>query len=598
MPMISKLKFKTLKFKSPFKKLNFSKVVLPIILLIILTISILATYQTIFEDKFFPITFIGDSNVTFLNKTQAYQVLKTKTEQRLTSNINFNYNNQTYSINLATASANLAYSFAIDNAFMLGHSETWPNRLFAQVKNLFSPQIVSVDHKLIIDSQLNLINRKVLTEPVNAKLVIDESNPATTSAAISITEGKSGQELDSDLIKKQTSDYLNYGHYDPNLPIKSKEPQVTTAKALTAKQFIESNSKEPLTLNFDQNKWVIDTKVLLTFINLEKDNILDSDTMASFLKEMVSSKIDQPVQEGQFNFDENTKRVTAFKASQEGRKLDLEKSIALINYSLKNSGPKNITLPVEVVKPKILTENVNNMGINELIGEGISNFAGSIENRIYNVGHGASKINGVLIPPGETFSFNKTVGDITAATGFRQAYVIKSGRTVLDDGGGICQVSTTLFRAVLDAGLPIVERTAHAYRVSYYEQGFAPGLDATIFYPSVDFKFKNDTPNYILIQTQIAKTTLYVNLYGTADGRITEITKPIIHSQTPPLPELRQDDPELPIGTVKQVDWPAWGANVSFKRTVTKNGQSLISETIRSNYRPWQAVYLVGIKNL
>ena len=124
---------------------------------------------------------------------------------------------------------------------------------------------------------------------------------------------------------------------------------------------------------------------------------------------------------------------------------------------------------------------VNDLGVKELVGSGYSTYSGSIENRVFNVSHGASKINGVLIPPGETFSFNKTVGDITAATGFKQAYVIKSGRTVLDDGGGICQVSTTLFRAALNAGLPIVNRTAHAYRVGYYEQGFPPGIDATIY---------------------------------------------------------------------------------------------------------------------
>jgi len=228
------------------------------------------------------------------------------------------------------------------------------------------------------------------------------------------------------------------------------------------------------------------------------------------------------------------------------------------------------------------------------LGRGISNFAGSIPNRIYNIGLTASKINGVLVPPDEIFSFNQTVGDITAATGFKQAYVIKEGRTVLDDGGGVCQDSTTLFRAVLNAGLPVVKRTAHAYRVSYYEQGFPPGLDATVFYPSVDFQFKNDTPASILIQAYTSGLTLYIDLYGTSDGREVSLTRPVITNQTPPPPELRQDDPSLPKGTVKQVDWGAWGATVTFKRTVTRAGQTLLNETWRSNFKPWQAVYLVG----
>jgi vancomycin resistance protein YoaR len=201
-----------------------------------------------------------------------------------------------------------------------------------------------------------------------------------------------------------------------------------------------------------------------------------------------------------------------------------------------------------------------------------------------------------LLSPGEVFSFNQAVGDISAETGYKQAYVIKEGRTVLDDGGGVCQVSTTLFRAVLYAGLPVIERTAHAYRVGYYEQGFPPGLDATVFYPTVDFKFKNDTPAYLLIQTVISGSKLYFNLYGTSDGRVTTLSKSTVTDQTPPPPDLKQDDPTLPKGEVKQVDWAAWGAKVSFTRTVTREGEEIIKETWRSNYRPWQAVYLVGIK--
>jgi vancomycin resistance protein YoaR len=231
-----------------------------------------------------------------------------------------------------------------------------------------------------------------------------------------------------------------------------------------------------------------------------------------------------------------------------------------------------------------------------LIGQGVSHFAGSIENRKFNVGLAASRINGVLIPPGEEFSFVKTVGDISGASGYKQAYVIKSGRTVLDDGGGVCQVSTTIYRAALNTGLPITERTAHAYRVGYYEQGFPPGLDATIYSPSVDLKFKNDTGHHILVQARVEGTDLTVDLYGTSDGRSVELTRPVIVSQSPALPEIRQDDPTLPKGTVKQVDFAAAGANVVFKRKVTKGGITYIDETIRSNFRPWQAVYLVGTK--
>ena len=212
----------------------------------------------------------------------------------------------------------------------------------------------------------------------------------------------------------------------------------------------------------------------------------------------------------------------------------------------------------------------------------------------------ASKLHGVLIKPGEVFSFNNTLGDVSASTGFQPAYIIKAGRTVLGDGGGVCQVSTTLFRAALNTGLPIIERQAHAYRVHYYEEaGFKAGLDATVFSPSVDLKIKNDTPGYILIQTNIDETvpSLTFELYGTGDGRKTEILDHKVWGITSPPPPLYQDDPTLQLGVVKQVDFSAWGAKASFQYKVTaEDGRVLQDQVFYSNFRPWQAVFLKGTK--
>src|SRR5581483_1675543 len=241
-------------------------------------------------------------------------------------------------------------------------------------------------------------------------------------------------------------------------------------------------------------------------------------------------------------------------------------------------------------------DKVNNLGITQLIGQGESLFQGSIDTRIYNIELAASRINGALIAPGEIFSFDKTLGDVSSLTGYKQAYVIQNGKTVLGDGGGVCQVSTTTFRAILNAGLPVVERHAHAYRVEYYEEDSPPGIDATIYVPSVDLKFKNDTNHYILVQTNVdpASLKLTVSLYGTSDGRVSTISTPVITSQTPAPPPLNVDDPTLPKGTVKQTDFAAAGANVYFTRKVVRNGQVLINETYYSNYQPWQAVYVHG----
>lgn len=302
-------------------------------------------------------------------------------------------------------------------------------------------------------------------------------------------------------------------------------------------------------------------------------------------------------------FEFKNGRVTAFRPSENGQKIDMdevnrkiiEKGVLIF---IEKTKTVEISIPIKILEPSITTEEVNNFGIRELLAEGRSFFAHSISGRIYNINLAAGRLNGVLVAPNQTFSFDKILGDVSLFTGYQQAYVIKEGRTVLGDGGGVCQVSTTLFRAILNSGLPIVERYQHSYRVGYYEQDSPPGFDATIYVPSVDLKFKNDTGNYILIQTYVdpVNLSLTFSLYGTKDAREVSIGKPVITNQVPPPPPTYQDDPNLPKGQIKQVDFEAWGAKVVFTREVKKNGKTIIFDRFVSNYQPWQAVYLRGTK--
>jgi len=297
-------------------------------------------------------------------------------------------------------------------------------------------------------------------------------------------------------------------------------------------------------------------------------------------------------------------RVTTFRQSQSGQEGDiqtLKKDISATFAKTKYATiPFTITIPLrtKVLEPNITTEKVNNLGIKELIGEGTSYFKNSIPNRIYNITLAASRLNGILVEPDEAFSFNKALGDVSSFTGYKQAYVIQNGKTILGDGGGVCQVSTTFFRSLLNAGLPIVERHAHSYRVGYYEQDSPPGFDATIYVGSVDLKFKNDTGKHILIQSSVDPKTQKItfSLFGTSDGRKVTISKPVITNRVAPPEALYQDDANLPKGKTKQIEYAAEGAKVSFSRDVIKDEETILSDIFNSNFQPWQAVYLRGTK--
>lgn len=293
-------------------------------------------------------------------------------------------------------------------------------------------------------------------------------------------------------------------------------------------------------------------------------------------------------------------KVEAFKIDTPGTTIDTASALSRVKSHFQKDpesilSPLYITVEAELIKPKVTIDEANDFGIVEEIGRGVSDFAHSAAARIHNIKLVSSRINGVLVPKGETFSFNKSVGEISAQTGYQSGYAIISGQTVLSDGGGVCQESTTIFRAVLNTGLPIVQWKNHSYRVRYYENDSKPGFDATVYSPSVDFKFKNDTPAHILIQSEISNgTILTVTLFGKSDGRVASVSASRVWDVAPPPEPLYKDDPTLPLGTTKQVDFPAWGAKAAFDYKVTRGDEVLQERTFTSVYRPWQAVFLVG----
>lgn len=309
----------------------------------------------------------------------------------------------------------------------------------------------------------------------------------------------------------------------------------------------------------------------------------------------LAGQVDQEVAEARFDFDPATGKLTPTQVDREGRKLEVEASLRLITARL-FGGQREVVLPVTITAPRVSAKDPEKMGIKELTAEGTTSFKGSSQARIHNIQLASEKFHNVVVPPGETFSFNKYLGEVSAANGFEDSLVIWGDRTAVGIGGGVCQVSTTAFRAAFAGGYEIVERWAHGYRVSWYEPPV--GLDATVYAPDVDFKFKNDTPNYLLIQTKVdlKAGTLTFRFYGTRPNRTVEVEGPTEANHVAHGKPVYQDDPTLPKGTTKQVDWAIDGLDVTVKRTVKEGDAVIHRDTFFSRYKPWQAVYLVGTK--
>ncbi len=434
---------------------------------------------------------------------------------------------------------------------------------------------------------------------ISANINVPAADPEIIVVAnnINVTSGENGQIVDERLLVGKIKSALSMGKYDIDIPVKLLTPKLTTDQIGTLKNRAANLLNKMAIVKFENQSWNVTSEQLISWLDPQGFKVTG---IQAWVEELATT-INRPPQNAFFKFV-GVGKVEEFRPPRPGIKVKSDEltKILLIEFLKLETNSQNIEVTVPTIEtlPAITLADVNKLGIRELIGRGTSDFSGSIPNRVFNVGLAANAINGILVAPDEVFSFVKYIGDISAATGYKSAYIIKDGRTVLGDGGGVCQVSTTLFRAVLNAGLPIIERTAHAYRVHYYENDSQPGFDATIFSPSVDFKFKNDTGNYLLIQSifDAKKNSLVFELYGTRDGRIITLSKARVWDVSPPPPDLFQDDPTLNKGVVRQVDWSAWGAKSAFDWKVTRNGEVLQERTFYSNFRPWQAVFLRGTR--
>ena len=298
----------------------------------------------------------------------------------------------------------------------------------------------------------------------------------------------------------------------------------------------------------------------------------------------------------------------ALKVLQEGRegwRLKPEATVKLLSETLRQPQEASVLeLPTEPLYPRVTPQNLATLGIKELVSEGKSSFAGSAAYRITNIKAGAARLDGLLIAPGEEFSFNKAIGEINAENGFVEGYAVIGNRTKLEWGGGVCQDSTTVFRAAFWAGLPITERHAHPYAISWYNrfglgERDGEGLDAAIFTGLSDLKFGNDTGNWLLLQTTVdeAQQTFTVQLYGTKPNRRVEIDGPHLSNETKAITEpVYIDDPSKPIGYLQQSDVARSGRDLIIYRLSFENEQLTKREAFRTSFQAWPDVFVRGTK--
>ncbi len=455
---------------------------------------------------------------------------------------------------------------------------------------------------------LNGIAQEVFAPTVEATL-------AANGSSVTTTPGRIGRQLD--VLATATAVrpvLLSLGRAELSLRFIETPPRVldASAQAAAAKAILS----QPLTLTLtqplagDPGPWTIDTATLGSMLQVRRvadgangahfEVGLDPAAVQAYLLPLVDP-LRKPAVNARFTFNDNTKQLELMAPAQAARELDVDGSLAAIDQALA-AGKHTASLVLKTTAPQVGDDaTAAQLGVTQLVSQQSTYFVGSSLARVQNITAAGARFHGLLVAPNATFSFDDNLGDVSLDNGFAEALIIFGGRTIRGVGGGVCQVSTTVFRAAYFGGFPIVMRYSHAYRVGYYERGDTwkgPGLDATVYAPLVDFQFKNDTPNWLLMEVYVnpAASRITWKFYSTSDGRQTTVGQPDVQNVVPAPDPLYELNNSLQPGQIQQTDYAADGADVTVARVIMRDGAQINANEapITTHYEPWQAVFDYG----
>ncbi len=576
-----------------------------------LIVLVIVSYQIFNAGRIFPGVTISGIDVGGLFPSEVAKLIGEKTTYPQTGKLTFEYDGRSWQVAPAQIGLFLDLDGTAENAFSVGRSGNILTRLAEQFGSAYYGHPVALS--VIFDQRMAFNYLTELAEQIDVPAA--DASVSIRGTEVIVTSAVTGIHLDREATLQALANQLNTLS-DGTVPLTVTDikplvvdvgNQANAARSLLAEPFdlvVPANQPDdPQTYSLEP----AELAGMLAFgMGSDKENpvytlSLDPGKLTFYLSQLAGKLKLAPVNT-RFVFNDSTRRLEVIQPAVIGRELDLVKSMQTIQEKV-GKGEHSAELVFNFSNPAVTDEMTGTqLGITELLQEQTSYFRGSSAQRIQNIKTAASRFHGLLIAPGQTFSMASELGNISLDNGYAEALIIVGDKTIKGVGGGVCQVSSTLFRTAFFAGLPISERHPHAYRVGYYEQSAGghsaslAGLDATVYVPLVDFKFTNDTPNWILMETYTSPTygSLTWKFYSTKDGRNVQWSTTGPQNVVQPPDDLYRENPDLPQGEIKQVEYRADGADVTVSREVVRNGGLYFSDSFFTHYQPWQAIFEYG----
>ncbi|WP_448543616.1 VanW family protein [Roseiflexus sp.] len=578
---------------------------LAVITLVVLGVAggITSFYRS-YEGRIYPNVSIQGIAVGEMTPEQAESALRSRYAAFLRQPVVITYGDRQWTPTLDELGMTFDFRGAVDAAYNAGrgHGLIDDAREIAAIwqHGLDVPLHVSYDETRA-QAYLTQLAREIERAPADAQVRLDGAQIAIVGAAI-------GRQVLVDATLSHVSQQLQ-AFVPATIPLQTREipPRLDDATVAAARAQIETILQGPLTLRVDKNEyeWTVADLADMIIINrvpsAEGDRIavtLDQDMIARRIRQ-IADETEKPGTRPRVAWNNGDLKI--MKPGKPGLRLDEARARDMV-IAAAMGRDRTLDLPMVPTDPPVTEANLHQLGIRELVSIGKSDFTGSAAYRVHNIGVGMQLLNGLLIAPGEEFSFNKNIGQINAANGFVEGAAIIQNRTQQEFGGGICQDSTTMFRAAFWAGLPITERWGHSFYISWYDKyalgprGNGPGLDATIFTGGPDLKFVNDTGAWLLIQAWSNPKTgvAQIELYGTKPNRTVDLTHKVYDRVPAPTEPVFVADPKVPQGTIKHTDKARGGMTIDVYRLVVENGVPRPPELFRTRFRPWPNIYTLN----
>jgi len=569
-------------------------------------------YQAWYAGRILPGIAIRDVNLGGLTRAQAAQYLLENAPLSSTDTVTLWYAENPIDVSLGQLGIEMDLAATVNAAYDFGRRGSISSWFALQLGANFTKRNIPLT--ITFNQDATLVTLKQIAGLYDRP--VQEAGLTMDGVYVKSELGQNGRQLDLvDSLEQINLQIEQLNLEQIVLPVIETPPQIMDASpfANMAQEII--NQSVSLTMPARQpdagREWRMEPEELAPMLSFETRQMdgqtklvpqLKQDFLNAYLQE-IAQAVDVKTENPRFIFNDETGTLELLSPGVSGRALDYNATTEALQAALA-VGDASTDIVMISHEPEISDEvDGAGLGVTELVHSETSYFYGSSPERIQNIETAAAQFHGLLIAPNATFSMAEAMDEISIDNGYTEALIIYNGQTIEGVGGGVCQVSTTLFRAAFFAGFPITERHPHAYRVSYYEKTSGnkrnndlAGLDATVYVPIIDLKFVNDSPYWLLMETYVNRSASSITwkFYSTWDGRTVEwLTSGPTNIQEPEKP-LYKENPELTAGEIEQVEWEADGADVRVDRSVFIGGDLLFEDTFTTQYEPWRAVYEYG----